>query len=200
MHTNHLESTRFIEALQRFRIGWLEDEFFRRRKDMSTISVKQQPFIIGVMGSHKNNHAAMKNAYLLGEEIAVRGHVLLTGGGGGVMSAASEGAHSAGGLVIAILPNDRTCPLKGYPNEFVDIPIYTGMNDARNAINAKTPHILIALDGGPGTISEIAIALRSRTPTIGLHCPKFEMGGEKTFIRVETVEDALQEMDRILCS
>jgi hypothetical protein len=172
--------------------------FLEGEKDMSTVSVTQKPFIVGVMGSHKDNHAAMRNAYLLGEEIARRGHVLLTGGGGGVMSAASEGAHSAGGLVIAILPNDRTCPLKGYPNEFVDIPIYTGMNDARNAINAKTPHVMIALDGGPGTISEIAIALRSWTPVIGLHCPKFEMEGERTFLRVETVEDALQEMDRIL--
>jgi len=167
---------------------------------MSTISVMRQPFIIGVMGSHKNNHAAMKNAYLLGKEIAMRGHVLLTGGGGGVMSAASEGAHRAGGLVIAILPNDRMRPLEGYPNEFVDIPIYTGMNDARNVINAKTPHVLIALDGGPGTISEIAVALKNGTPAIGLHCPKLEMWKERTFIRAETVEDALQEMDSIIRS
>ncbi len=165
---------------------------------MPKISVTRKPFIIGIMGSHKDGHAAMKDAYLLGEEIARRGHVLLTGGGGGVMRAASEGAHNAGGLVIAILPSERKIPLKGYPNEFVDIPIYTGMYDARNVINAKTPHVLVALDGGPGTISEIALALRSGTPVVGLHCPKFEVEQGRNFIRIETVEDVLQEIDKIL--
>lgn len=88
--------------------------------------------------------------------------------------------------------------LKGYPNEFVDIPIYTGLNDARNVINAKTPHVLIAIDGGFGTISEIAIALKNDTPTICLHCPEFKCKGKRKCTRVETVEDALAEMDRIL--
>lgn len=165
---------------------------------MSTILVRRKPFIIGVMGSHEDNCAAMRDARIIGEEIAVRGHVLLTGGGGGVMRAASEGAHRAGGLVIAILPSDRKRPLKGYPNEFVDIPIYTGLNDARNVINAKTPHVLIALDGGFGTISEIAIALKNDTPVICLHCPECECKGGRKCARVEIVEDAMAEMDRIL--
>lgn len=82
---------------------------------MSTILVKRKPFVIRVMGSHGDNYAAMRNARIIGEEIAARGHVLLTGGGGGVMRAASEGAHRAGGLVIAILPSDRKRPLKGIP-------------------------------------------------------------------------------------
>ena len=165
---------------------------------MSKISIARKPFIVGVMGSHKDNHAAMKDAYRLGEEIARRGYVLLTGGGRGVMRAASEGAYCAGGLVIAILPSERKLPLDGYPNEFVDIPIYTGMYDARNIINAKTPHVMIALGGGPGTLSEIVIALKSETPVIGLNCPKFEVEEGGYFIRVETVEDALQEIDRLI--
>ena len=114
------------------------------------------------------------------------------------MEAASEGAHRAGGFVIAILPSERKFPLKGYPNEFVDIPIYTGMSDARNVINAKTPHIMIALSGGSGTLSEIAIALKSGIPVVGLHCPKFEIEEEGIFIRVETVEEVLEEIDRFL--
>ncbi|MBE9547457.1 MAG: TIGR00725 family protein [Proteobacteria bacterium] len=165
---------------------------------MSKISVARKPFIVGVMGSHKNNHAAMKDACRLGEEIAKRGHVLLTGGGRGVMKAASEGAHMAGGLVIAILPSERKLPLEGYPNEFVDIPIYTGMYDARNIITAKTPHVMIALSGGPGTLSEIAVALKSGTPVVGLNCPEFEVAGGGIFIRVKTVEEAMREVERIL--
>ncbi len=167
---------------------------------MSKLLVNRKPFIVGIMGSHKGDPAAMKDAYNLGEGIARRGHVLLTGGGGGIMEAASEGAHRAGGFVIGILPSERKFPLKGYPNKFVDIPIYTGMSDARNIINAKTPHLIIALRGGSGTLSEIAVALKSGTPVVGLHCPEFEIGEEGIFIRVETVEEVFEEIDNFLKS
>ncbi|MEK6654648.1 MAG: TIGR00725 family protein, partial [Thermodesulfobacteriota bacterium] len=112
------------------------------------ISIPRKPLIVGVMGSHGEEPEVREQARLLGEAIARRGHVLLTGGGTGLMKAASEGAHGAGGLVIGILPNDRQRPMNGYPNEFIDIAIYTGMYEARNVINAKTPHCLIALAGG----------------------------------------------------
>lgn len=166
---------------------------------MEKISVKRKPFIIGVMGSHRDESAAiMEAARRLGEAIARRGYVLLTGGGPGVMEAASEGAYRAGGLVIGILPNDKRHSLEKYPNQFVDIPIYTGMSDARNVINAKTPHVLVALRGGPGTLSEIALALRSGIPVIGLHAPPFELPGDYDFTAVDTVEDTLREMDKKL--
>ncbi len=161
--------------------------------------VTRKPFIIGVMGSHTDiSTDVLEDARRLGEAIARRGHVLLTGGGPGVMKAASEGAFHAGGLVIGILPNDRTHPLEKYPNEFIDIPICTGMFDARNVINAKTSHVIIALSGGPGTLSEIALALRARTPVISLHSPSFEMPGDFRVISVHCVEEALQKMDAIL--
>jgi len=166
---------------------------------MLKISVTRKPFIIGVMGSHNDESpAVMEDARRLGEAIARRGYVLLTGGGPGVMKAASEGAYTAGGLVIGILPNDKQHPLERYPNEFVDIPIYTGMFDARNVINAKTPHILVALHGGPGTLSEIALALRSGTPVIGLNAPAFTIPGKHDFIAVNSVEEVLQEIEKIL--
>jgi hypothetical protein len=165
---------------------------------MSNISVRRKPFIIGVMGSHKDSSSAIDDAYALGEAIAKRGYVLLTGGGGGVMKAASEGAHRGGGLVIAVLPSDKKLPLKGYPNEFVDIPIYTGMYDARNIINAKTPHILVALSGGAGTLSEMAVAMKSGTPVIGLNCPHFELAEEYEFVTVKTVEEVIQKIDEIV--
>jgi hypothetical protein len=166
---------------------------------MEKMIVARKPRIIGIVGSHKDeSHAVMENARRLGEAVARRGCVLLTGGGSGIMRAASEGAYRAGGLVIGILPNDRQHPRENYPNEFVDIPIFTGMSDARNVINAKTPHVLVALSGGPGTLSEMALALRSGVPVIGLHAPSFDMPGVYDFIAVETVEEVLQEIDRML--
>jgi len=166
---------------------------------MHQISIRRKPVIIGIMGSHKNDSPGIKDAYALGEGIAERGYVLLTGGGSGVMKAASEGAHRSGGLVIAILPSEKKRPLKGYPNEFVDIPIYTGMYDARNIINAKTPDIIVALDGGTGTLSEIAIALKSGTPVIGLHCPRIDhIDDEYEFLSVNTVGAAIQKIDELV--
>lgn len=165
---------------------------------MSNITVKRKPFIVGVMGSHRDDAAGMTEARQLGEAIAQRGHVLLTGGGTGVMKAASEGAHQAGGLIIAILPNERKRPLDGYPNEFVDIAVFTGMYDARNVINAKTPHVLIALNGSVGTIAEIVVAMNAGTPVIGLHSPEIAVTGDYDFTRADSVEDALEKMDRIL--
>lgn len=165
---------------------------------MKGISVKRKPVVVGIMGSHREDAPSMKDAFALGELIAQRGYVLLTGGGTGIMKAASEGAHLAGGFVIAVLPNDRKRPLHDYPNEFVDIPIYTGMYDARNVINAKTPHIIIALGGGPGTLSEIAIALKVGTPVIGLGAPRFELTETVSFIPVSTVDEAVRELDRLV--
>jgi hypothetical protein len=165
---------------------------------MPEISVLRKPFIVGVMGSHKDEEAFIEQAQLLGEAIAKRGYVLLTGGGTGLMKAASEGAHRAGGLVIGILPNEKGRPIPGFPNEFVDIPIYTGMSDARNVINAKTPHVLIALNGSVGTLSEIALALRAGTPVIGLGCPEFAIAKDYDFTRVTSVEEAITAMEKIL--
>lgn len=166
---------------------------------MPQISVVRKPYIIGIMGSHRvASPAVMEDARRLGEAIARRGFVLLTGGGPGVMRAACEGAHKAGGLVIGILPNDKQHPLEKYPNEFVDIPIFTGMYDARNVINAKTPHVLVALSGGVGTLSEIAIAIRNGTPVISLHAPSFTIPEDHDFIAVNTVEEVVREIEKTL--
>jgi uncharacterized protein (TIGR00725 family) len=165
---------------------------------MQRIEVRRKPFIVGVMGGHKAPPEILEDARRIGEAIAKRGHVLLTGGGDGVMKAASEGAFRAGGLVLAVLPSDRVRPLAGYPNEFVDIAIQTGMADARNAINAKTPHVIIAIDGGWGTVSEIAHAMRNDTPVIALKTPSIDLPHGICFAAVETVEEALATVDRLL--
>jgi uncharacterized protein (TIGR00725 family) len=167
---------------------------------MQKIEVRRKPFIVGVMGGHEAPPEILEDARRIGEAVAKRGHVLLTGGGDGVMKAASEGAFRAGGLVLAVLPSDRVRPLAGYPNEFVDIAIQTGMADARNAINAKTPHVMIAIDGGWGTISEIAHALRNDTPVITLKTPSIDLPPGGRLTACSCVEDALAQMDRLILS
>jgi len=165
---------------------------------MESVTVQRPFVIVGVMGGHEADAMILEEARQVGEAVAQRGYALLTGGGPGVMRAASEGAFRAGGLVIGILPNDRRRPLAGYPNEFVNIPIYTGIADARNVINAKTPEVLIALGGGAGTLSEIAHALKAGTPVIGLNAPAFALAGEQPFFAARSVAEVLAELDRIL--
>jgi uncharacterized protein (TIGR00725 family) len=165
------------------------------------IKLSRRPVIIGVIGGHTSQDVVLSLAEDLGRLIARKGYVLLTGGGPGVMEAASKGAHDAGGLVIGVLPNDRGSPMKGYPNTFVDIPIYTGMLDGRNVINAKTPHVIIALHGAYGTISEIALALNAKTPVISVACPEFDQFmTSPLFTSVSTAPEAISLIEQLVPS
>ncbi len=113
--------------------------------------------IIGVMGGGVATPEDEKAAYILGGLIAENGWVLLNGGRKtGIMNASANGAKKQGGLTIGILPdNDRRMV-----SEYIDIPILTGMGSARNYINVLSSDIVVACPGGPGTISEIALALK----------------------------------------
>jgi len=124
--------------------------------------------IVGVMGPGEQATARSQQlAYSLGELIAQRGWILLTGGRSvGVMDAASRGAKQAGGLTLGILPTaDRTGA-----SESVDIVIPTGIGNARNVINVLTCDAIIACGMGSGTASEIALALKLNRLTVLLDC------------------------------
>jgi uncharacterized protein (TIGR00725 family) len=96
--------------------------------------------------------------------LAEAGAVLVCGGRGGVMEAACRGAKSANGLTIGILPGKSWSEA----NPYVDIPIVTGIGEARNAIITRTAQAVIAIGGSYGTLSEIAFALSFGTPVVGL--------------------------------
>lgn len=110
--------------------------------------------IVGVIGSSKAGKEEVKFAESLGEEIAKRGFVLLTGARGGVMKAACKGAKKKGGLTLGILPNGN----KSEANEFTDLVIPSGMGSTRNSLNALTADYVIVVGGGAGTLTEIAYA------------------------------------------
>jgi uncharacterized protein (TIGR00725 family) len=128
--------------------------------------------VVGVMGGAIASDPVLSDARRMGSLIAESGWVLLTGGRDcGVMAAASAGASAAGGLVLGILPGGSA----GDAAPGVDIAIPTGMGDARNAINVLASHVVVALPGGAGTISEIALALKAERPVVALGFP---LGGE----------------------
>lgn len=120
--------------------------------------------IVGVMGpGDKATTTDLLNAYELGKLIAQQGWILLTGGRNiGVMDAASRGAKFASGLTIGILPGNNTNGV----SEAVDIAIVTDMGNARNNINVLSSDVIIACGINAGTVSEIALALKSNKKVI----------------------------------
>ncbi len=115
--------------------------------------------VLGPSDASPNEYAVAER---VGAAAARSGWVVLTGGGSGVMEAASCGAVEAGGLTVGILPTAVSG--NGYPNPWVRIPIYTGAGSARNAFNVLSACLCIAIGGGPGTLSEIALALKHGIP------------------------------------
>lgn len=147
-----------------------------------------QTKLIAVIGSGEENDIdCLAKAKRVGQLIAERNCVLLTGGLGGVMAAASEGAAEKGGIVVGLLPgvsaNDA--------NEHVGIAIATGLREARNVIIATAADGLIAVTGEYGTLSEIALALRLSKPVIILSSPWDIIKGT---LKAESPEEAIDRL------
>ncbi len=96
--------------------------------------------------------------------------MLICGGLTGVMEHAARGARSAGGLTIGLLPGEDPSEA----NQYIDVAIASGLGHARNAILARTADGVVALGGGLGTLSEIALALRNGRPTVGIQTWRFD--------------------------
>ncbi|MBI5099747.1 MAG: TIGR00725 family protein [Nitrospirae bacterium] len=120
--------------------------------------------IISVIGAGSCDKDIYRIAEEVGKLISQKGATLITGGLGGVMEAASKGAKEAGGITVGILPGFSNKEA----NKYVDIPITTGLSHARNIIVARSADAVIAISGGYGTLSEIAIALKLGKPVIGI--------------------------------
>lgn len=121
--------------------------------------------LIAVVGGSTCSTEEAEWATAVGRLLAERGAVLVCGGLGGVMEAAARGAKQGGGLTIGILPG-------GDPddaNPSIDVAIATGMGEMRNALLVRAAGAVIAIGGGWGTLSEIALAQRISTPVVGLH-------------------------------
>lgn len=118
--------------------------------------------VVGPSGSPPTSvqEAAREVGRLLGEA----GCVVVTGGGSGVMSAASEGAASAGAVVVGLLPgSDRS-----EANPHVTVAIATGLGEVRNALVVRAVDAVVAVGGSWGTLSEVALACRTGVPVVSL--------------------------------
>jgi uncharacterized protein (TIGR00725 family) len=151
-----------------------------------------RPRIVGVIGASELSPELQHAAELIGREVAARRAVLLTGGLTGAMEAAAKGAQRAGGLTIGVLPGFSPQDA----NPYIDVPIVTGLSEARNIIIVRTADVLIAVGGGPGTLSEIAFALKLHKPVISLD----SWHVDAAVIRVRTPEEAVARAFELLDS
>ncbi|MFH1490522.1 MAG: TIGR00725 family protein [Pseudomonadota bacterium] len=123
-----------------------------------------RPHYVGIIGAGDCSGPIHQLARDVGFEIGKRGWFLVCGGLGGVMEGAAKGCIEAGGMTIGLLPGLG----KDDANPFIRIPIATGLAEGRNLIVVRASDVLIAISGGYGTLSEIALALKINKPVIGL--------------------------------
>ena len=145
--------------------------------------------LIAVVGGSVATNEETSLAEAVGRGLATAGAVLICGGRGGVMEAACRGAKAADGLTVGVLPGTDV----GQANPYVDIPIVTGLGEARNAIIARSAQAMIAIGGSYGTLSEIALALRFGVPVIGLRSWWMEREGHPSppIMRADTPQQAV---------
>jgi len=144
---------------------------------------------IGVIGGRRVDKTLLNEAEKVGRLIAQKEIVLVCGGLSGVMEAVSRGARSAGGVTVGILPQEH----KRDANEYIDIPIITGLGIGRNVIIARTADVLISIGGEYGTLSEIAFALQMGKPVIGIRTWDI-----KGVIPAQDADDAVAKAFKIL--
>jgi hypothetical protein len=158
-------------------------------------------FVVGVIGAGENaDEQAVANAYQLGTLLARAGWAVLSGGrDAGVMRAVNAGAKQVpGSLTVGILPDAAT---PASPD--VDLVIVTDLGSGRNNVNVLSSRVVVACGrGGPGTVSEVALALKAGRPVILLGvdpaAARFyqELGG-RLVTSVRTPEEAVAAIGRL---
>ena len=119
---------------------------------------------IGVVGPSDATPQLERLASEVGERLARAECVLVCGGLGGVMAAACRGAFAAGGLTVGLLPQER----RGAENEYLSVAIPTGLGELRNGLIVRSSDAVVAIGGSWGTLSEIALAIRTGKPVVAM--------------------------------
>jgi uncharacterized protein (TIGR00725 family) len=136
---------------------------------------------ISVIGSGAEHE---QRAEEVGRLLAERGAVVVTGGRGEVMAAASRGAKHAGGTTIGVLPGET----RAEANEWVDHVVVTGIGHARNLAVVASGDAVIAVGGRYGTLAEIGLAL-----TLGRRVVVLEPGWDvEGTVRAQTPAQAVE--------
>lgn len=165
---------------------------------------------IAVVGSASADENALRLAEEVGRLLVEHGHRVVTGGLEGVMAAAARGAKSAAragdGDTIGVLPTLDASSA----NPWVDIVVPTGMNFARNVVLVAMSDALVAIGGGAGTLSEIALAWQHRVPVVALDTGEgwssrlggqsLDHRGEVPIAKVRSAEEAVAQVEALLGS
>jgi uncharacterized protein (TIGR00725 family) len=146
--------------------------------------VSRTPYI-AVVGAGEASSTDLAHAEEVGARLADLGAVVVTGGLGGVMEAACRGARSRRGHTLGILPGDD----RDEANGWVELAVATGMGELRNGLVVRASDALVAIGGGHGTLSEIALALKLGRSVVGL--------GTWAVHGVEDVSTPAEAIDRI---
>lgn len=125
--------------------------------------------VVAVVGSARVEDAlARERIRRLGERLISGGFRLVTGGLGGTMALASEGARRSTawreGMVVGVVPSYR----HDEANVHCDIVVPSGLQVGRNLVVVAMADVVVAVGGGAGTLSEIALAWQLRRPVVAL--------------------------------
>lgn len=143
---------------------------------------------VAVIGPGQADPEAERAALRVGELLARAGAVVVCGGLGGVMEAACRGAEAAGGTSLAILPGES----RAAANPHATLAIPSGMGEARNVLVVRSADAVVAVGGGFGTLSELALALKLGKPVVGLGTWELARAGERVPIpEAATPEEAV---------
>lgn len=145
--------------------------------------------IIAVIGAGECTPEVARVAEEVGRRLAEKGAILICGGLGGVMEAACRGANSAGGTTVGVLSGTNP----GDANPYVDIPIVTGMGQARNVIVVASAQAAIAVGGGYGTLSEIGHARKLDIPVVGLETWSLKKEGYTGIVEAKSPAEAVEK-------
>jgi uncharacterized protein (TIGR00725 family) len=144
---------------------------------------------VAVVGPGDASPTELQLAEEVGAGLAAAGAVVVTGGLGGVMEAASRGARSRQGMTLGILPGED----RDAANGWVQVAVATGLGELRNGLVVRAADALVAIGGGHGTLSEVALALRIGRPVVGLGT--WDVHGVD---QVSTPAEALGRIERAL--
>jgi len=148
--------------------------------------VPASPYV-AVVGPGEAAPEQMEVAEAVGRGLAAAGAIVVTGGRGGVMAAACKGAERLAGTSVGILPGSD----RGEANAWVSVAIPTGLGELRNGLIIRAVDAVIAVGGAYGTLSEVALALKTGVPVVGIGSWEIE-GIERAATPEEAVGRALE--------
>ncbi|MGH2711156.1 MAG: TIGR00725 family protein [Actinomycetota bacterium] len=144
---------------------------------------------VAVCGASVANDEEAVRAEEVGRLLAEAGAVVVCGGLGGVMDAVSRGVKAAGGISVGLLPGDDRTDA----SEHLAVALPTGMGEMRNALIVRAADAVIAIGGEWGTLSEIALAMRTGKKVVGLDTWELSRPGTDAgdILRAATPEQAV---------